>query len=64
MNKKLRAMVVAGALAAMTMLPAAPAGATHACSIDDESGTVGRICESHPEYELLNFIYCLFSKYC
>lgn len=64
MKRKIQVTLAAGILAAVTLLPAAPAGATHACAIDDESGTVGRLCESHPEYELFYFLTCLLSKYC
>ena len=64
MRRKLQVTLAAGILAAATLLPAVPAGATHACAIDDESGNVRRLCESHPEYDLLYFVTCLLSKYC
>lgn len=63
MTRKLRAAVVAGALAA-TMVPAAPAYASHSCSLEnDDDNTLDRLCESHPD-TLLEFLYCLVSKSC
>ncbi len=41
-----RSLVVAAAIAAALVLPAAPAQARHTCGLDDP--TLNAICESHP----------------
>lgn len=51
------------AVAASTLLVAAPAQARHTCNFDD--GDVDRICEAHPENDkLFQKIFCLISPSC
>jgi hypothetical protein len=65
--KRIRTIIMLGAVAAFSVVPAAttPANASHRCGLEDISGTVNTICENYhtPKAELA-YLVCIAKGEC